>query len=161
MNNRKGSILDLGIIIFVLVVLVISSFLSAKFYTEFKTKFKAMFPDETASAIFEKGDVAMGIWINLIPFLYFSCGLGAIVLAFFIPAHPIFMPISIIALVIFIIMSVAFTNVLWEFINSPLIIGIANQYPLVVSVIRYSPFIISVFGFLVIVVMYSKSGIYE
>ncbi|MEM5854216.1 MAG: hypothetical protein QW228_07665, partial [Candidatus Aenigmatarchaeota archaeon] len=66
-----------------------------------------------------------------------------------------------IALIIYIVLSVAFTNILWDFISSSAIIGIANQYPLVVSVIRYFPFILAVFGFILIIVMYSKSGSYE
>jgi hypothetical protein len=157
----KGSILDLAGIIFLLTGMVIGGFLVFKFYTEFKEKYIQMELTEGEQKIIEKGETVYKVLLGAIPFIIIGSGIGAIVLAFLIPAHPVFLPISIVALGMFVLLSVAFSNILWEFLNSLVIIDIANRFPLLVSIVQYFPYIIGVIGAILIIVMYSKSGSYE
>jgi hypothetical protein len=157
----KGSILDLAGIILLLAGMVIGGFLVFKFYTAFEEKYSEMPLSETEQKILQKGETFYNVLIGAIPFVIIGSGIGAIVLAFLIPAHPIFLPISIIALGMFVFLSVVFSNILWEFLNSAVIIDIANKFPLLVSVVQYMPYIIGVIGTILIIVMYSKSGSYE
>jgi len=157
----KGSVLDLAGIIFLTCGLIIGGFIAFMFYTAFKEKYSEMSISETEQKILEKGVTIYNVLLSSIPFIIIGSGIGAIVLAFLIPSHPIFLPISILALAIFVILSTVFSNFLWEFLNSQPIIAIANQFPLIASIVQYFPYIIAVFGTLLIIVMYSKSGGYE
>jgi ABC-type bacteriocin/lantibiotic exporter with double-glycine peptidase domain len=157
----KGSILDLAGVLLIVVGLVIGGFLAFKFYSEFKEKYSQMPLSTTEQTILNKGTAVYNVLLNSIPFIVIGSGIGAIILAFLIPSHPIFLPVSILALAIFIILSVVFSNFVWEFLNSQQIVGMANQYPLLVNVVQYLPYIIAVFGIVLIIVMYSKSGSYE
>jgi len=157
----KGSILDLAGILFLVCGLIIGGFLSFKFYSAFKEKYSQMPMSETEQKILDKGTTSYNVLLGSIPFIIIGSGIGSIVLAFLIPSHPIFLPISIIALAIFTVLSTVFSNFLWEFLNAQPIVTIANQYPLIASIVQYLPYIITVFGIVLIIVMYSKSGSYE
>jgi hypothetical protein len=157
----KGSILDLAGILFLVFVLIISGFLSFKFYLTFKEKYSQMPLSPAEQTILDKGTASYNVLLASIPFIIIGSGIGAIVLAFLIPSHPIFLPISILALALFVILSTAFSNFLWEFLNAQQIVTIANQFPLIAGIIQYLPYIIAIFGFVLIIVMYSKSGSYE
>ena len=148
--------MDLGGVIFVLMVLVISGFLVAKVYTGFKTQFEETVNDSTSVQIVEKGSAVADVLLKAIPFIVIGIGISAIILAFMIPSHPAFMPISIIALLIFVLLSTIFSNVLYNFLLGDEIVGLANSYPLVVNMVKYLPYIITVFGFVLIIVMYSR-----
>ena len=141
--------------------MVISSFLILKFYSAFKEKYLSLNPNEEEISIIQKGQTLANIFVNAIPFAILTSGIGAIILAFLIPSHPIFLPVSIIMLTIFIVLSTIFSNFLWEFLNASPLVSIANQYPLVVNIVRYLPYIIGIIGTILIIVMYSKSGVYE
>jgi len=155
----KGSILDLAGILFLVTGFVIGGFLSYKFYLAFKESYVPINQEE--QTIMSKGETIYNILLNSIPFIVIGSGVGAIVLAFLIPSHPVFLPISIILLAFFVILSVVFSNFLWEFLNAQQIIVMANKFPLVASIVQYLPYIIVVFGIVLIIVMYSKSGGYE
>jgi hypothetical protein len=157
----RGSILDLAGIIFLLTGMVIGGFLAFKFYIAFQEKYNQMQLSEAEQKILQKGETVYKVLLGAIPFIIISSGIGAVVLAFLIPAHPVFLPISIIALGMFVLLSVVFSNILWEFLNSVVIIDIANKFPLLVSIVQYLPYIIGVIGTILIIVMYSKSGSYE
>lgn len=158
----KGSILDLAGIIFLVCGMIVSGFIITKFYFSFKEAYlNTTNPTQTEKEILSKGETVSKVFLGAIPFIVIGSGIGAIVLAFLIPSHPVFLPISIIALIIFVILSTAFSNFLWEFLNATPIVSIANQYPLIASIVQYLPYIIAIFGFVLIVVMYSKSGGYE
>jgi len=158
----KGSILDLAGIIFLVCAFIISGFIVTKFYFTFKeTYLNTTNPTQVEQEILSKGETVSNVILGAIPFIIIASGIGAIVLAFLIPSHPVFLPISLIALIIFVVLSTAFSNFLWEFLNATPIVSIANQYPIIASIVKYLPYIIAIFGFILIIVMYSKSGVYE
>jgi hypothetical protein len=163
----KGSLLDLGIPILILVAFVFSLFLISLFYGNIKTGLmnsvnSTMRNDtfyNTTVPILNAGSSVFDIFINSIPLLVFGSGISMFILAFLIPTHPVFMPISIVVLIIYVVVSVVFSNILWAFINNSSIITIANNYPVVVGMIQFSPYIMAIIGTLLIIVMYSKRGI--
>lgn len=150
----KGSILDISIIMFMFVFFIVTSFLVLKIYKEFRTKL----PEND---VLTKIDNAFNIQINAIPLLIFASGIGSIILAFLIPTHPVFMPISIILLGFFIITSFFFKNFVYVFLTSNQMIELSNSYPLIANTVNNLHLIIGIIGFLIIIVMYSKSGMYE
>lgn len=156
----KGSILDLAGIMLIVALLVITSFLIFKIYNGFRNVYNPVTTEETQ--MLGKIDTGFGILINAIPIIIFASGIGSIILAFLIPTHPVFMPISIFLLVFFIITSFFFKTFVYNFISSNQISGISGSYPILVNIINYLPLIIGSFGFILIIVMYSKSsGGYE
>ena len=154
----KGSILDLAGILFLTCALIIVGFLATKIYISFKEKYAEIGASEVEEKILEKGDVVYDVLLSSIPIIIIGSGVGAIILAFLIPSHPVFLPISLIVLGIFVLLSTVFSNFLWEFLNHAYIVSLADQFPLVVNIVKYLPYIIAVFGFLLVIVMYSKSG---
>jgi len=157
----RGSILDLAGILLIICVLLIGSFIPFKFYEAFKERYAEMNVSEQEQRILEKGESSYSVLLSAIPLIIIGAGIGAIILAFLIPSHPIFLPISILALAIFIVLSTVFSNFLFEFLSSTAIIDIANKFPLIASMVQYLPYVIAVFGAILIIVMYSKSGGYE
>lgn len=154
----KGSIQDLALAIVGLIGFVFTLFLSFIIYDGFFDTLQASnitITNETQDII-NSGSTSISLFITSIPIMIIAIGIGAIVLALFIPTHPVFLPASIVALIIYITLSIIFTNVVWEFITSDLIIGTANQFPQLVLFIQYFPYVIGVMGTLLIIVMYSK-----
>lgn len=158
----KGSILDLTVIIAIMVGAVILGLIYFKLYNGFSDIFLTMFPTDTVQQhIWSAGNNAMATFMNMIPFLIIGSGIAVIVLAFLIPAHPIFVPLSIIVWIIYIVIAIIFSNFVWAFVNNADLIAIANQYPLVLMIVQNFPIIIAVFGMVIIIVMYAKSQEYS
>jgi len=88
-------------------------------------------------------------------------GISAIILAFLIPSHPVFFPLSIILLSVFILLSTMFKDVIYAFLTSDPFFSIANNYPTLGFIIDNLPYFIAIFGFILIIVMYSRTKVYE
>jgi hypothetical protein len=157
----KGSIQDLGTLIFIVTIFVTSSIFGAVLYFNLKSTIQPIDTANVTGKIFQSGDTIFSTWINSLGFIIICIGIGAVILSFFIPTHPIFLPVSIIMYVMYIILAVGFSNLLWEFLNTPGIVTTANQYPLMVYIVQYLPHIIAFIGFMIMLVMYSKRGIGE
>lgn len=155
---RKGSIIDLSIIIIALSGTVIMGLIGFKLYQETSNKFLTMFPtDEVQQHIWSAGMNAEKTYMNMIPFLVIGAGLAVIVLAFLIPVNPIFVPISMIVWILYILVAIIFSNFTWEFVQNAQLITIANDYPLVLLLVQNLHWLVAVFGMITIIVMYSKS----
>ena len=156
----KGSIRDLGVILIFSTVFIVCALMVAVFYFNLKSAITPnVDPTNATGPLFQRGDQVIGNFVNLGAVVIILMGVAAIVLAFFIPSHPIFLPITFIVWIFYTLLAVGFSNMLWEFINSSVVIGVANQYPIMVYIIRYLPHIISVIGAIIMIVMYSKRGI--
>lgn len=157
--RRKGSIHDLALLMVIFTFFVISGFLSALIYENLKTGIIASAnPDANTTAILNRGTVVQSTFLNAIPFMIIGVGVAAIVAAFFIPSHPAMVPISIIMLSIYTVLSTIFSNVVWEFLNVAEIVPFANSYPLIVALTTKLPYVITVIGAIVIIVQGSKAG---
>lgn len=77
--------------------------------------------------------------------------------ALYIRTHPIFFIFSIILLMILVLISAVFTNVMDAFLTAAPIITMANNFPITVTLVRSFPLFCLVIGLIISVVMYSKS----
>ncbi len=155
------SLVDLAGMIIVTTAIIFVFFIGFYVYGEISNKLNELIDTPTVQNITAQGKKAQDILISSIPFIFFSLGIGAIILAFLIPAHPIFFPLSIILLSIFVVLSVIFKDLIYTFLTSEPFFSIANNYPLLGFVVNNLPFLIAVFGFILIIVMYSRTKTYE
>jgi hypothetical protein len=162
---KRGSIMDVLAIILVLAV-GISSFYVATIVTKGFTD--AVNQTSTGQSYFynqsyisSKGNAAFNAMNLMIPILVMMAGVAGIVFAFLIPSHPIFLPLSIFALLFLIVVASVFSDTLTQFTHSAGIVATANAYSLNEAVIANLPFIVAIFGFIIIVVMYSRGSSVE
>lgn len=164
--NRKGSVRDILLVGVIFFVLVIVGFASKMIYDSVIPEFNTKLIEEglnstTTDAVFDKTDIAGSLFLNAIPVVNILAGLIAIVLALFIPSHPVFGFFSLLFGLINIFMTMLFSNIMWEFINTSVFSSIANNHPLLVSVIQYNTWIAAALWAILFIVIYSKRSSVE
>ena len=155
------SVVDLvGILAFTTAIIFIS-FIVFNLYNEFSNNLLEVIDNPRVQNITARGREAYDVLVSSIPFIFFGLGISAIILAFLIPSHPVFFPLSIILLSIFILLSTVFKDLIYTFLTSEPFFAIANNYPLLGFVVNNLPYLIAIFGFILIIVMYSRTRAYE
>jgi hypothetical protein len=160
---KKGSLADLGLLIVFAVVLVFSFFIISNMYSSFKTSYiqsvndSGMY-DSTQEKIMASGTKVTDTFINMTPFVILFIGIGAIILAFMIPVHPVFMPLSVFVLAVYIFLAAIFSNVLYAFITSDTMLPITNSHYIIAQLTTWLPHIIAIIGAVLIIVMYGQRG---
>jgi len=161
---KKGSLADLGLLIVFAVVLVFSFFIIYNMYSSFKTGYiqavndSGMY-DSTQEHILNSGTLVTDTFINMTPLIVLFIGFGAIVLAFMIPVHPVFMPLSIFVLATYIFLAAVFSNVMYDFITSDTMLPITNSHYIIAQLVTWLPHIIAIIGAVLIIVMYGQRGL--
>ena len=155
------SVVDLAGILVITAAIIFVFFIAAVVYNEISNKLNELINMPETQNITLQGGKAMDIFVSSIPFLFFGLGISAIILAFLIPSHPVFFPLSIILLSIFILLSTMFKDVIYAFLTTEPFFSIANNYPMLGFVITNLPYFIAIFGFILIIVMYSRTKVYE
>jgi hypothetical protein len=155
------SIVDLVGILIVTTAIIFVFFTGFYIYNEISNKLNELIDIPKAQNITAQGRKVYDILISSIPFIFFSLGISAIILAFLIPAHPVFFPLSIILLSIFVLLSTVFRDVIYTFLTTEPFLSIANNYPMLGFIVSNLPYFIAVFGFILIIVMYSRTKAYE
>jgi hypothetical protein len=151
------SVVDLvGILVFTTAIIFLS-FIAFKLYNEFSNSLLGIIDNPRVQNITAQGEAAYDILISSIPFIFFGLGISAIILAFLIPTHPVFFPLSIILLSIFILLSTVFKDIIYTFLTSEPFFAIANNYQFLGFVVNNLPYLIAVFGFILIIVMYART----
>ena len=159
----RVSILDLLPVMITLVIAVIVGVTSVYTYNSFFTTLNSTdIVQSNPLLIAELGTVNVGImagqstFMSSIPFVTIMVGVAAMILAYFVPTHPIFLPISFVFWIFYSYASMFISNFMWEFINFAPFASIMNEYPLTVSFIRNLPLVISVMGFFILFILYAK-----
>ncbi|MEM5853890.1 MAG: hypothetical protein QW228_05975 [Candidatus Aenigmatarchaeota archaeon] len=153
----KGTVSDLLIIM--LVVLILATTFGILYFISQKLNegMSSVLPNYALEKQ-EKATIGLGILFNSLPFLTIILGITSIILAFQIPAHPIFAPISIFILALYILLSTVFSNIFYNLGSNTILTSVFNQFPLVVYIMQYLPYVIAILGVLIIIVQYSKVG---
>lgn len=159
--RRKGSIRDIGIIIAVFLVVSIIFFTVGYVYIQLDNAMRPALvaqglDNDSANMIFNKGQDSINIMINSIPFLIICLGMTAFILAFFIPVHPIFFPISLIIGILYTVVGVLATNVVYDYLNATVISVVAADHTVTVAFVRNFPHILTILWILLIAVQYGK-----
>jgi hypothetical protein len=155
------SVVDLAGILVITTAIIFTFFISFYIYTQISEKLAEVIDTPEAQEILEKGQKTQDIFVSSIPFIFFSLGIAAIILAFLIPSHPVFFPLSIIVLAVFVVLSVMFKDVIYTFLTTEPFFSIANNYPMLGFIVNNLPYLIAIFGFILIIVMYSRTRTYE
>jgi len=152
--NQKGSLRDLILIIVAVFGLSVALFVGGKVYLGFRDT--AQFNNSTA---FEQAaGSSLGVFNTAIIFLLVGMVVASVVLAARIPANPIFLPISLILLVMVILIGTIMSNVFVEFAEVPAMQEVVNFLPQVTWVMKNMHIVMGVAGFVLVVAMYSTSG---
>jgi len=159
---KRGSIMDVFAIILVLAVGIVSFYVATIVTSGFTTAINQTSTGQeyafNQSYIASKGNDAFNSMNLMIPFVVMLAGVAGVIFAFLIPSHPIFLPLSLITLLFLIVVSTVYSEALTAFTHSAGIIDTANKYALNEALITHLPFIVAIFGFIIIVVMYSRSS---
>jgi len=157
----KGSILDtFGFAVTVLVMSIVVVLVAYAAHLAISSAVPAF--NETSPEIAEvvqTGDTVTTILVNAVPFIFVGMMVGALLMAYFIPTHPIFLPLSVLLLAISVFVSFYFSDVLYEFFHVEGISSYLNNFPLIVFMGKNLPLIVFGFGLLLIIVMYVRRGV--
>lgn len=131
--------------------------------------FGALFTQEFQTAALEsghlEGDAAQALvktrdtirmfnW--MFPFILVGLYIVMLVSAYFIYTHPIYMVLSIVALVFVVIITGAFTDMFNQFAGHEAFTGVIGDFTIIVTAWQNMPFIALVMGISVIIVMFAK-----
>lgn len=156
--KKKGSVLDILPIILIGGMLSIGLLLSHASLGELREANNATGTPQINESYLDQAEQALGIfdagYILVIGALFVT----TIILAFYIPSHPVFFIVSLFALAISIWVSAEFSNLFWRAANTAALSDSANFFSTIVLYMKNQPLIIGVFGFLLIIVMYAKTG---
>lgn len=154
--NKKGSILDLMYIGFVLLFFGIVVLVGLKMGGSFRDQIAGMadMPAESKDA----ANTLMGGYTNTIDnsFLIFTIflALATLVLAALVRVHPIFIPFYFIGWVFVIFLCGIFSNLYQSMAADPNLATEAAQLVFIGAILTYLPLIVGVVGMLLMVVMY-------
>jgi len=84
--------------------------------------------------------------------------LGLFITAWFIPSHPIFIPIFAILLIIAVVIAIPISNAYSDFAANPTLSGTANQYGLINFVMGNLPIIAFFIGIIILIISFAKPG---
>jgi len=155
----RGSILDLFFWLIIAAVGIISVLTTAYLFSAYSTQYTlSRGADITGNetAILASGQTAINNLVNGFALVLFLAGVAMLVLAYYIPTQPLFLPLGIVLLAIAVLVAALFSNILWQFVNEPHIVTAANNYPVLVNIVHYLPLIALGFGALLIVIMYGR-----
>ena len=94
---------------------------------------------------------AMSIVMNGIPFMVIGMGIGSVILALLIPAHPIFFPLSLIFAVFLLFINLVFQNFIESFVAQ---FPYLSEYPLLTWFLNNFGYIFFVLTLVILSVMY-------
>lgn len=158
LKKRRGSLQDLvyiGAIIFTLAITLLVAYrLNSDITEHFENNTqidntRPMQQATTSLQIFDYGFI--GIMIAML--------VGVVFLAYQIPTHPIFLPVSIIFLAILVLVSSFYVNVYDKIANTTFMQSAANSLPWITTVMQNFHIVMAVLGTIVIIAMYSSRGV--
>jgi len=150
----KGSMLDLIFIPVILFVVGISVFVASYLMTQIPTD---QFGSATAQHALNMGTAAINTFNYGFLIIGVGLGIGAVILGFIYPSHPIFLVIGVIVLVFSMITTPIISNAFGTFIEDSRMTTVSANFPYIIWFMGDPlPLITSVFGFLLLIVMYSR-----
>lgn len=151
------TVLDLLEIVVVIFVFSMSVFIGFNIMLEYDEAIQEFDFPETALNVTDRALDAFAVFDYMFIFVVGGLMIAAIIGAFLIPTHPIFLVLSIVAFVIVLLIVPQVANVFLEFtISSDLNASVADQYGSMIALWNVMPLIVMVFGAILIIVIYSK-----
>lgn len=157
-KNKKGSVLDLLLIVGVMLFFGIVVLLGFKFMSEFNTQIQSMddVPAKAKTASTQLTNHYTGAVDSSALFLLVVLSVSALILASLVRVHPVFIPIFILLLAFIVFYSAVLSNVYQEMASNPNLINEADQLKVTTTILTYLPIIITVLGGFIMVIMYKS-----
>lgn len=152
----KGSMLDMIFIPVALFIIAIGIFVAAVLFEDLSTA--SIFTDTTEGAnALSQGVAAVNTFNYGFLIIAFGLGAGAIAYGYLYPSHPIFIILGIVMLVFSMIVTPIISNAFGTFTSESEIAGITSNFPFITWFMGDPlPIFTAVFGFILIIVMYSR-----
>ena len=154
--NKKGTVTD--ILIAMVMLLIVSIVILFVVYIWSQITGNGIFQSATAKPIVSSVNTSFSFLSDAIVVMFFMSCFGAILLAYFVPSHPVFMVVAIAILIPLILVADVFANVWQQLVSTSFLAVVSNTYfPLVTMLFKFLPFISLAVSILLIVLMYSKA----
>lgn len=148
------SLMDVILIPIVFGLVMIPVYIGWTVIDEVDTAINSDYPIVTS--YIDDGKTGLSVFNSMMIFIVSSIGIGAIILAARVRAHPAAIPLALIVLAIFVVITAMMANAYWDIQNAPQFSTVANQMDQFVKVNNQLPLIVAVFGALVLIALFSK-----
>lgn len=156
--NKRGSILDILILIVVVFGLSIILLIGSKISTEMNKSLQQnpMMTNNSKTMLQESVDRFVplfdGVFITVLVFLFLAIIIGA----YYVDTHPAIFIFSIILMGIFVMLAGIFANVYDTAANSTELSVEAAKFTFIPAIMHNFVIVITIMGFVVLIVLYSK-----
>lgn len=153
--NNKGSITDILIatVMFMIAAIVILFVL----YLWTQISGNAVFQSATAKPIVASVNTAYSFLSDALIVMFFMSCFAAILLAYFVPSHPVFIIVAIALLIPLMLVADVFANVWQQIISTSFLTVVGNTYFAYVTLLfKFLPFITLAISGILMIMMYSK-----
>ena len=155
-RNKKGSLDDIGYIIYILIAFSIIALVMFKFTSSFSSEYSKLDvpTNQTKDLVSQINQVYPTAVDSGFLLLTFGLCLVALVLAFLVVIHPVFFIFYLIMLPFIIIIGGVASNIYDQAATSTALGDVAAQMVFMSHIMRWLPIIVGTFGFILAVVMY-------
>lgn len=161
--NKKGDFT--GILILIVSVAAFAFFLIIVAYVvgQINPQIQAQIgiSPEINNSLVMSQNVATNTFPTLWMIMFGGLMLGLFITAWFVPSHPIFIPIFAILLVITIVVAIPLSNAYNDFATNPTLSSTASQQGLIGFMMGNLPIVAFVVGIIVLIISFAKPGGYD
>jgi len=163
LKNKKGTWLDVILIIIVLFALSITIPLGKLIISEVRDGFidlNSTTPgvSEATDILIENDDRYAAVWDGLFLTILVLVFFGTIVSSFFIRSHPLFYIVGMLVQTIFVFLSMIFGDAIDEIYSTGVFPNITSNFPIITQIMGNFPFYMFLFSILVGIALYAKQG---
>lgn len=153
--NKKGSITDILIAMVLLLITAITILFAIYIWTQISAN--AVFTSSSAQPIVSKVNTAYSFLADALVIMFFMSCFAAILLAYFVPSHPVFIIVAIALLIPLVLVADVFANVWQQIISTSFLVVVGNSYfSMVTMVFKFLPFITISISVILMIMMYAK-----
>jgi len=156
-RSRKGSLQDLVLIAGAIFALAVTLLVSYKLNTSIQDEFNnsTLINDTKAQ---DQVAVSLGVFDYGIVFIFVSLFLVIGILAYRIPTHPVFLPVSIVFTMLIVLLGVIYADAFEQIAGTSAFQSAANSIPFASQFMTNLHWLLGVTSFIIIVAMYSSRG---
>lgn len=153
--NKTGSITD--ILIAAVMLLIVSIVILFVVYLWTQISANALFQSASAKPIVTSVNIAYSFLSDALVLMFFMSCFAAILLAYFVPSHPVFIIVAIALLIPLMLVADVFANVWQQIISTSSLTVVGNTYFVYVTLLfKFLPFITLAISGILMIMMYSK-----
>ena len=163
MRNRKGSMIDMFLLVIVFVVLAVFILVGIYLKDNIFPQLTDMFGESNeGTEVLDTAEAGYSTMDYIFLFLFFGLCLTPIILAFFVRNHPVFFIINLIIIVIFFIVTPSLSNMVRSFWAedefAPYALGGSGShtFPVMTRIFQYLPLITCGISVVLMIVMFNK-----